>query len=317
MKDQLTISISTINGSTHWQLSKRMRRSLKSLVSITVVAIMSTLLLIQHLYNSVDDAQLKQAKLTNESQSMESELANLQHLKQALEQDLSEREERITHVSERLTELEIVLGVAQDGRVNELDSRLDTAAIHSNVRMTMLTQIPSGSPVGQQRISSQFGKRIHPVSKKAKMHRGLDFAVNTGTKIYAPADGVVEVTRKSSKGSGNFLRLQHAFGFSSSYSHLKGFKVKNGQFVHKGELIALSGNSGLSSGPHLHYEVRFVGRALDPKPFVDWGVNEFEEIFEKERGIRWESLVKTVEQRAAQQLQLSLPKAVLLAENSN
>ncbi|MCW8347454.1 M23 family metallopeptidase [Vibrio sp. ZSDZ65] len=317
MKDQLTISISTINGSTHWQLSKRMRRSLKSLASVTAVGVVSAMLLILHLYNSVDDAQLEQAKLTNESQSMENALTNLQHLKQALEQDLSEREERITYVSERLSELENVLGVAQDGSVHELDSRLNTAAIHSNVRMTMLTQIPSGSPVGKQRMSSQFGKRIHPVTKKAKMHRGLDFAVNTGTKIYAPADGVVEVTRKSSKGSGNFLRLQHAFGFSSSYSHLKSFKVKNGQFVHKGELIALSGNSGLSSGPHLHYEVRFVGRALNPKPFVDWGVNEFEDIFEKERGIRWESLVKTVEQRAAQQLQLSLPKAVLLAENSN
>ncbi|MDF5356686.1 M23 family metallopeptidase, partial [Vibrio parahaemolyticus] len=143
-----------------------------------------------------------------------------------------------------------------------------------------------------------------------------DFAVNIGTKIYAPADGVVEVTRRSNKGSGNFLRLQHSFGFSSSYSHLKAFKVKSGQFVKKGQLIAISGNSGLSSGPHLHYEVRFVGRALNPKPFVDWSLNDFEDIFTKERRIRWESLIKTVEQRVAQQLQLSSPKAVLLAENS-
>ncbi|MEF1193007.1 M23 family metallopeptidase, partial [Vibrio parahaemolyticus] len=161
-----------------------------------------------------------------------------------------------------------------------------------------------------------FGKRIHPVTKVAKMHRGLDFAVNIGTKIYAPADGVVEVTRRSNTGSGNFLRLQHSFGFTSSYSHLKKFKVQSGQFVRKGDLIGISGNSGLSSGPHLHYEVRFVGRALNPKPFVDWSLNNFEDIFTKERKIRWESLIKTVEQRVAQQLQLSSPKAVLLAENS-
>ncbi|MBY6195906.1 M23 family metallopeptidase [Vibrio hangzhouensis] len=317
MKDQLTISISTINGSKHWQLSKSMRRSLKSLAWISAIVVISGVLLIQHLYKVVDYAQLKQAELANESQTLGDELANLQDLKQSLESDLTQREERIALVSERLSDLEKVLGVAEDGSDFELEERLDAAAIHSNIRMIMLTQIPSGSPVGKHRMSSKFGKRKHPVTKKIKMHRGLDFAVNTGTKIYAPADGVVEVTRRSKKGSGNFLRLQHSFGFSSSYSHLKGFKVKSGQFVRKGELIAISGNTGLSSGPHLHYEVRFVGRALDPKPFVEWGVNEFEDIFKKERGIRWESLVKTVEQRVAQQLQLSSPKAVLLAENSN
>ncbi len=317
MKDQLTISISTINGSSHWQLSKSMRRSLKSLAGIGLVSVLGAVLLIQHLYQVVDYAELKQAELASESQTLGDELANLQDLKQTLQQDLSEREERISLVSERLADLEKVLGVADSPENIDLDSRLDVAAIHSSVRMTMLNQIPSGSPVGKERISSQFGKRKHPVTGKLKMHRGMDFAVNTGTKIYAPADGVVEVTRRSKKGSGNFLRLQHSFGFSSSYSHLKGFKVRPGQFVRKGELIAISGNSGLSSGPHLHYEVRFVGRALDPKPFVEWGVNDFEDIFKKERAIRWESLVKTVEQRVAQQLQLSSPKAVLLAENSN
>ncbi|MFA0086494.1 M23 family metallopeptidase [Vibrio sp. 10N.261.51.F12] len=317
MKDQLTISISTINGSAHWQLSKRIRRAFKSLVAIGGLTSVGVLGLVIYLSSSVDDAQLKHTELISESQNMANELIELQDLKLTLEQDLVEQEETITLVSERLTDLEHVLGVTNDSRAEPLDVRLDMAAIHSNVRMTMLTQIPSGSPVGQERISSQFGKRVHPVSKKAKMHRGLDFAVNTGTKIFAPADGVVEVTRKSSKGSGNFLRLQHAYGFSSSYSHLSRFNVKNGQFVQKGELIAISGNSGLSSGPHLHYEVRFVGRALNPKPFVDWGVNDFEDIFKKERGIRWESLVKTVEQRVAQQLQLSSPKGVLLAENSN
>ncbi|MFM2665752.1 M23 family metallopeptidase [Vibrio mediterranei] len=317
MKDQLTISVSTINGSKHWQLSKSMRRSLKSLLGVSVAVVFGGALLIQHLYQVVDYAELKQKELASESQTLGDELANLQDLKQTLENDLSDREERIALVSERLSDLEKVLGVSDQGGDIQLESRLDAAAIHSNIRMVMLTQIPSGSPVGKHRMSSQFGKRTHPVTGKVKMHRGLDFAVNTGTSIYAPADGVVEVTRRSSKGSGNFLRLQHSFGFSSSYSHLKSFKVKNGQFVRKGDLIAISGNTGLSSGPHLHYEVRFVGRALNPRPFVEWGVHEFEDIFKKERGIRWESLVKTVEQRVAQQLQLSSPKAVLLAENSN
>ncbi|MEK6214235.1 MAG: M23 family metallopeptidase, partial [Vibrio fluvialis] len=123
-------------------------------------------------------------------------------------------------------------------------------------------------------------------------------------------------TRASSKGSGNFLRLQHSYGFTSSYSHLQKFAVKSGDFIQKGDLIGYSGNSGLSSGPHLHYEIRFVGRSLDPRPFVDWGVNDFESIFTKVRGIRWESLVNKVELRVSAQLQLSSQRVVQLADNS-
>ncbi|HCG6646335.1 TPA: M23 family metallopeptidase [Vibrio parahaemolyticus] len=316
MKDQLTISISTINGSKHWYFSKRMQRNLKTFLGLFVLTLAATAILINHLYARVDSAAMKQAQLTEHSRSMGEELSTLKALKSELENDLSEREERVQLVSERLGELEKVLGVDNHATNEDLDTRLDSAAITSNVRTLMLNQIPNGSPVGKVRLSSGFGKRIHPVTKVAKMHRGLDFAVNIGTKIYAPADGVVEVTRRSNTGSGNFLRLQHSFGFTSSYSHLKKFKVQSGQFVRKGDLIGISGHSGLSSGPHLHYEVRFVGRALNPKPFVDWSLNNFEDIFTKERKIRWESLIKTVEQRVAQQLQLSSPKAVLLAENS-
>ncbi len=317
MKDQITISISTIKGSSHWHLSKWMKRSLRSFLLIVTIVVVGIFVEVNYLYDVVDHEKEKQAELVNESKSLTGQLESLRDLKQDLEQDLSEREDRLTTVSDRLTDLEKVLGVNDSVANEDLDKRLDIAAVHSSVRKTMLTQIPNGSPVGKARRSSGFGKRKHPVTKKYKMHRGLDFAVNTGTKIYAPADGVVEVTRKSNQGSGNYLRLQHSFGFSSSYSHLKQFKVRSGQFVRKGDLIGISGNTGLSSGPHLHYEIRFVGRALDPQSFVDWGINEFEGLFEKERGIRWESLIKTVEERVAQQLQLSSPKAALLAESSN
>ena len=257
---------------------------------------------------------MKQQELESQSTSLNEEVASLKELKDNLENDLLEREEKMQIVSDRLGDLEKVLGVEDSGA--ELESRLDTAAITSSVRMVMLTQIPSGAPVHNARISSGYGKRVHPVTGQVKFHRGQDFAVNTGTPVYAPADGVVEVTRASSKGSGNFLRLQHSYGFTSSYSHLQKFAVKSGDFIQKGDLIGYSGNSGLSSGPHLHYEIRFVGRSLDPRPFVDWGVNDFESIFTKVRGIRWESLVNKVELRVSAQLQLSSQRVVQLADNS-
>jgi murein DD-endopeptidase MepM/ murein hydrolase activator NlpD len=180
----------------------------------------------------------------------------------------------------------------------------------------MLTQIPSGPPVKNARTSSGYGKRIHPVTGVMKYHRGQDFAVNTGTPIYAPADGAIEAIRPSNKGSGNFLRILHSYGFSSSYSHLSKFAVKKGDFIKKGDLIAYSGNSGLTSGPHLHYEVRFIGRPLNPKPFLDWNVDKFDTIFKNVRGIRWESLVDKIELRVSHQLQLSSQKAAQLTDTS-
>ncbi|HAS2965817.1 TPA: M23 family metallopeptidase, partial [Vibrio cholerae] len=266
-----------------------------------------------YLKNQVDFAKLKQKELESQSVFLLEEVSSLSELKENLESDLAVHEERSQIVSERLGDLEKVLGVNETD--SELESRLDYAALTSSLRILMLAQIPSGSPVLGARTSSGYGKRIHPVTGQLKIHRGQDFAVNIGTPIYATADGVVEVTRISKTGSGNFIRLLHAYGFSSSYSHLHKFVVKNGDFVKKGDLLAYSGNSGLSSGPHLHYEIRFIGRPLDPRPFVDWEINNFETIFTKVRGIRWEYLVNNAEQRVSSQLQLSSQKEAIFPES--
>ncbi len=330
MKEHVIVSISTVEGSRHYQLGKWVRRSLKGLGYLTILGLITSGGIIYHLMDELDlgklrhdqlrsESQALTDQLRDESQALTEELAELNALKQDLEKDLVEREDRLLTVSERLGDIESVLGVNQDEAGDDvpLESRLDAATITSSVRAHMLTQIPSGSPVGDYRISSNYGYRTHPATNKRTLHRGIDYAVNTGTPIYAPADGVVEVTRPSDTGSGNFIRLQHGYGFSSSYSHLQKFEVKSGAFVQKGQLIAISGNSGLSTGPHLHYEVRFVGRPLDPKPFAQWGIENFETIFEKERGIRWDSLVKLVELRVSNQLQLSSQMGVKSPENSD
>ncbi len=314
MKENVIVSVSSINGTRHFHLGKIYRYCLKGFGYLLVVSVLATGAFIYKLVNDAYFARLKQLELENKSLTLSEEVNSLNNLKASLEGDLLEREEKIQLVSDKLGDLEKVLGMGETS--SELESRLDTAAITSSVRMVMLTQIPSGSPVQKGRISSSYGKRVHPVTGKAAFHRGQDFAVNTGTPIYAPADGVVEITRKSDQGSGNFLRLLHMHGFSSSFSHLQKFAVNNGDFVQKGDLIAYSGNSGLSSGPHLHYEIRFVGRSLDPKPFVHWGINNFETIFSEVKGIRWESLVNQVELRVSTQLPLSLQRVAQSAENS-
>ncbi len=314
MKENVIVSVSSIYGTRHFHLGKIYRYCLRIVGYVLLVSVLATGAFIYKLVNDAYFARLKQLELENKSLTLTEEVSSLKNLKSTLEGDLLDREERMQVVSDRLGDLEKVLGVGDSSR--ELESRLDVAAITSSVRMVMLTQIPSGSPVKKGRVSSRYGKRVHPVTKKSAFHRGQDFAVNTGTPIYAPADGVVEVVRKSDKGSGNFLRLLHVYGFSSSYSHLQKFAVRSGDFVQQGDLIGYSGNSGLSSGPHLHYEIRFVGRALDPKPFINWDLNNFDTIFSEVKGIRWESLVNQVELRVSTQLPRSLQKAAQSTVNS-
>ena len=315
MKDKITVSISSIYGTKHFSFGKKTRHTMKLVSYAILIGILVTGGIIYYLVNDAEFSKLKVQELENESSSLNKEISTLTTLKTNLESDLSDREERMLLVSDRLNDLEKLLDMDDQGDA-ALESRLDTAAIHSSVRVVMLTQIPSGPPVKNARISSGYGYRIHPITGKKKFHRGQDFAVKRGTKIYAPADGAIEVVRASKEGSGNFIRIFHTYGFSSSYSHLSKFAVKRGDFVKKGDLIGYSGNTGISSGPHLHYEVRFVGRSLDPKPFVDWNVDNFDIIFKKIRGVRWESLVDKIELRVSHQLQLSSQKAAALTDKS-
>jgi murein DD-endopeptidase MepM/ murein hydrolase activator NlpD len=108
------------------------------------------------------------------------------------------------------------------------------------------------------------------------MHHGLDFLSNIGDSVYSPGDGIVTFIGNKG-GYGKVVRINHGFGYETLYAHLSKFKVKKGQKINRGELIALSGNSGsLSTGPHLHYEVRHKGVSLNPRNFLFEDVRLFD-----------------------------------------
>ena len=116
---------------------------------------------------------------------------------------------------------------------------------------------------GNVRISSQFNpNRRHPVTGRIRPHNGTDFAVRVGTRVIAPSSGVVETARYS-RSAGYFIVLNHANGYSTVYMHLSKLNVKPGQRVKMGQVIARSGNTGISTGPHLHYELRRNGRPVN------------------------------------------------------
>lgn len=306
MPNSLAVTVSGVRGTSHYKLSRKTVTRLKLLILTLIISVFVVTTTVLKLVDEVQYSRQQQTILENQSSDLTTQLKQYQIQKEQLEGDISSKEDELLSVSSRLEEIEEYLG---GERLDlDMDTRLDLAAINTSVRLALLAKIPNGAPVKIGRQSSQYGMRTHPVTKKRTMHRGLDFAVNTGTPIYSPADGVIEVTRKSDKGSGNFIRISHSFGITSSYSHMKSFKVKSGQFVEKGDLIGFSGNSGLTSGPHLHYEIRFVGRSMNPANFVNWNIDNFESLFENQKGIQWDFLIKSVEQQVSMALQLSLPK---------
>jgi murein DD-endopeptidase MepM/ murein hydrolase activator NlpD len=124
------------------------------------------------------------------------------------------------------------------------------------------------TPVEGARITSSFGPRVHPVLGYTRIHKGTDFAVPVGTAVYASGDGVVDFVGPHG-GHGNFIRIRHSPDLQTAYAHLSSYApgVVVGAAVRQGRAIGASGNTGLSSGPHLHYEVVVDGAQVDPMAF--------------------------------------------------
>ena len=131
----------------------------------------------------------------------------------------------------------------------------------------MLASIPAIQPVTNKelkRLSSGYGRRIDPYYKKPKFHYGVDFSAPKGTPIYATGNGTVKKTKKSRRGFGNHIVIDHGYGYESLYAHMQKYTVRRGQKVKRGDLIGYVGNSGKSTAPHLHYEVHKDGKKVNP-----------------------------------------------------
>jgi len=147
----------------------------------------------------------------------------------------------------------------------------------------MLASIPAIQPMSNKdlkRLSSFFGMRTDPIYKVKKFHEGVDFSAPKGTEIYSTGDGVVVNARKSNRHYGNTIKIDHGYGYVTVYAHMEDFSVKKGEHVKRGQVIGTVGNTGKSTAPHLHYEVRKNGRPLNPIHyfFNDLTPGEYEEV---------------------------------------
>lgn len=149
----------------------------------------------------------------------------------------------------------------------------------------MLASIPAIQPISNKdltRTASGWGWRIHPIYKIRKFHYGMDFTAPLGTEIYATGNGRVIKVIKSRRGYGNEVVIDHGFGYETLYGHMSKFNVKKGQRVKRGDVIGFVGSTGLSTAPHVHYEVHQNGKKVNPINFYfnDLSADEYDKMIE-------------------------------------
>jgi len=189
--------------------------------------------------------------------------------------DLEENRTRSYETLKTLTDKQVVTftaarldSVMTKTRQEQLD--YDILRIRSGDKAEMLIHIPAIQPVENRdlsRTASGYGYRMHPIYKIPKFHQGMDYTAPVGTPVYATGAARVEEVRRSRRGSGNRIVLDHGYGFKSVYAHLNDIGVRQGSTVDRGDVIGTVGNTGLSSGPHLHYEVLFNNEPVNPVNF--------------------------------------------------
>lgn len=161
----------------------------------------------------------------------------------------------------------------------------DELIAYAKEKEEMLSSIPAIQPISNKdlkRTASGFGYRIHPIYKISKFHSGMDFTAPTGTDVFATGNGVIREVKSARRELGNHIIIDHGFGFETVYAHLDGFNVRVGQKVKRGDVIGFVGSTGLSTAPHLHYEVRVNGNHTDPALyyFNDLTPEEYERMLE-------------------------------------
>ncbi len=276
MHKRFTVTIHDLNGVKQFNLHQVIKKVLLYAIVATLLLIAIGSGVIVFLNVALEKIELRKTEL------------------EQLNSGLVAKQEELAVVAERLEDIESMIGLAPQDE-SSLTERVEIAKLTSSQRAALLKYIPNGSPVPNKGITSGFGYRIHPTLNRREFHRGTDIRAAMKTEILATADGVIEYAGLHNKsGYGRLIILDHNYGFKTYYGHLNKILIKAGEYVKKGDVIGLSGNSGMSNGPHLHYEVRFTQRVLNPLLFMKWDIENYSKIFETEKNVPWQSLITAV-----------------------
>jgi len=308
MNNHFTVTIHDDNGVKQFNMHHFVKRAIAYASLFVFSMVIFAVGTILYLDNSIDEIEEKRSQVASAYTELEVKNVELQESMSNTKNSLKLKKQELEELSDELSEIETLIGLKPLAETTIAD-RVSATKMDTQHRAVMMQLIPNGSPIEYKGITSKFGYRIHPTLKKREFHRGSDMKAKMNTPVYAPADAIVEWSGMHKRsGFGRLVILEHSYGFKTYYGHLNKTVVKSGKFVKKGTLIAYTGNSGLSNGPHLHYEIRFIHRNLNPFWFMKWTQQNYDEIFTKEKKVPWQSLItatahlQLVKQTQTQQL---------------
>lgn len=298
MRDHYQITVTSFERTRHYRVPQFIKHFATGFVAVLGLLFAGGVLAIYVLSSKLDAMDQELSHLHVQQSEIRAENTALLQEQQRLQNSVEEKVAALSMMGEELGSIEAMMGLSPNPDA-EIEFRLDTASQTAQEKRYMLTAIPSGYPLEEAKVTSFYGMRKHPVLGKMKLHGGADLRARIGTPVYATANGVVEWAGYNDGGFGKMVKLSHNFGFTTVYGHLSKSTVAVGDYVKQGELIGYSGNTGLSSAPHLHYEVRHLHRRLAPRSFMEWSLENYDGLFTREERIKWDSLAKTVRDQIA------------------
>ncbi len=289
MKNKYFITVTTVKGTKHYTFHEIFKFIVLSLLILVVLSLTGGYFYISYLRTKVNEINTQKQKLSNEVTKLTGKLKKLNNKIVILNNSVLNKQVELEKLNSKLDDLETKMGL----KGNVFFSNINVKSLTKDEINKILMLFPSGKPISKVVISSPFGWRMHPILKKREFHPGIDIRGHGLIPVHATANGVVLGAGLNPYGYGYVVKMANVYGFTTLYAHLrKNLKVKTGQFVKKGQIIGYVGNTGLSTGQHLHYEIRYNDKPLNPINFVYWNGMNFFKIFKKEKGVPWESLIK-------------------------
>lgn len=289
MKDRLVITVSDVQNSRSYNVNKIIKKIVFWTVLGTVVVVSLSFFTISKLATNVSSLSKERDILVKKNNSYSNQI--------------DAKVAQIKELGDELGKIEDIIGINVDD-TTDLIQRATLAKLTSAQKSYMLETIPNNCPLKECITTSKFGWRTNPITKKRQYHKGIDLRAERRTPVHVTADGVVRYVQDKNEGAfGRVIIVSHNFGFESLYAHLRFTDVKIGDVVKKGQIIGKTGNSGRSNGPHLHYQISYASKLLNPRYFIDWDMKNYEKIFEKQRRVNWESLVRLVSNQSKKMAQ--------------
>lgn len=288
MQNKLVITIADEKGARQFQVHKHIKKIIVWALILFFCFIGGIILLMKFLMHTMDVIALEQNIAISEYRYIYQQNEILKH-------KIQQKNNELNMIHQKIGDLESIIGTQKNNqKIYDKVKEIDLEQLAYQHKEMMLNLIPSGAPILQQAKRQNALPKEYPNRKKEAL--GVNFDVSKRTPVYATSDGVVDTLRLNyKKGYGNFIKINHSFGFSSLYAHLDEILLKKGDFVKKGDLIGYSGSSGGVKSPVLYYEVLFLNKILNTEIYVQWNMENFNSLLLNNNTIDWESLVWTIQ----------------------